>query len=478
VLSIRWRLTLINTGVLILTISVFGFALYFSLEQYLWRQTDRALAARAAEITYRLEAPRPPFGRRDLVGLPYLSVFLYPDTFVQLVDADGNIVAKSPNLGTEDLPVPSRTLETARTQGPFFQTVKTNGQRVRLYNLPVVAADYYFLGVLQVGRVLEPTYHFLNRLVLVLVILGLAMIGLATGGGYYLARAAIRPVEHLTQVAAAISRTQDLNRRVDYRGPEDELGRLARAFNRMLESLAAAQKSLAETYAAQRRFVADVSHELRTPLTVIRGSLELLQQLPPSDPGREEILADATGEAERMSRLLNNLLILARADAGYRIERTPVDLEALVQEVARQAPHLGPAAFATRKLETLSGARVLGHADYLKQLLLILLDNAFKYTPPEGTVTLTASTEDGWYGIGVADTGPGIAPEELPRIFDRFFQGSARRTGGTGLGLAIARWIAEEHGGRIEVASRPGQGSTFTVWLPSAQASKDSLTRL
>ncbi|MGB9920091.1 MAG: ATP-binding protein [Moorellales bacterium] len=467
-LSIRWRLTLINTTVLILTIFVFGFALYFILEQYLWRQTDRALAARAAEITYRLEAPRPPFGRRDLVDLPYLSVFLYPDTFVQLVDAQGRIVAKSPNLGSEDLPVPPQTLETARLKGPFFQTVKTNGQRVRLYNLPVVAADYYFLGVLQVGRVLEPTYHFLNRLVLVLVILGLGMIGLATGAGYYLARAALRPVEHLTQVATAISRTQDLNRRVSYSGPEDELGRLARAFNQMLESLAAAQKSLTEAYAAQRRFVADVSHELRTPLTVIRGSLELLQQLPPADPGRTEILADAVSEAERMSRLLNNLLLLARADAGLKIERAPVDLGALVQEVARQAPHLGPATFLTRDLEVLAGARVLGHADYLKQLLLILLDNAFKYTPPEGTVTLGAATRTGGYEISVADTGPGIPAEEIPRIFDRFFRGSASRAGSTGLGLAIARWIAEEHGGRIEVISAPGQGATFTVWLPAA----------
>jgi signal transduction histidine kinase len=467
-LPIRWRLTLTYAAVLTLTLLLFSVALYAALEQYLWRQTDRALAARAAEITYRLELP-PRYGRRIPMGLPHLSVFLYPDIYVQLVDAAGNIVAKSPNLGVENLPVPPGTVEAAWQKGPFFQTVKTDGQRVRLYNLPLVAGNTYFLGVLQVGRILEPIYAFLHRLLLVLTVVGLATVGLATAAGYYLARTALAPVEHLTQVATAIRETGDLDRRVDYRGPDDELGRLARAFNRMLESLSQAQRSLAEAYAAQRRFVADVSHELRTPLTVIRGNLELLQKMDEGDPTRKEILADAANEAERMSRLLSNLLTLARADAGQHVEKSLVALAPLVQEVARQAPCLGPAAFATRNLEVLEGAQVMGHPDYLKQLLLILLDNAFKHTPPEGQVTLGALLRDGGYGLEVSDTGPGIPPEELPRIFDRFFRGSTSRPGGTGLGLAIARWIAEEHGGRIEVESRPGRGSTFVVWLPPAE---------
>ncbi|MGQ9497531.1 MAG: sensor histidine kinase [Desulfotomaculales bacterium] len=169
---------------------------------------------------------------------------------------------------------------------------------------------------------------------------------------------------------------------------------------------------MAEAYAAQRRFVADVSHELRTPLTIIRGNLELLQQIDQGNGPRREVLADATGEAERMSRLLNNLLILARADAGQHIEKTPLDLGALIQDVARQAPLLGPNPFHTRDLDTLSGSQVMGHADYLKQLFLILLDNAFKYTPAAGEITLAANRREGWYAVGVTHSGPGIPPKK------------------------------------------------------------------
>lgn len=467
-LSIRWRLTLTYTGVLALSILVFSVALYAALQQYLWRQTDHALATRAAEITRRLNMPGM-HGWRGGMLLPYTSVFAYPDTYVQIVDASGEVVARSANLGTESLPVLAGTLETARQNGAFWQTLETDGRKLRVYNLPFVTGNNRLIGVLQVGRSLEPIYTVLHRLMLALFGVGLVMIVMATGAGYYLARTALAPVDHLTRVAMAISETRDLERRVEYRGPEDEIGRLAAAFNNMVARLATAQRSLAEAYAAQRRFVADVSHELRTPLTIIRGNLELLQQMDQGDTAWREILADATGEAERMSRLLNNLLILARADAGQHIEKAPLDLGALVQDVARQAPLLGPNPFRTRDLDTLAGAQIMGNADYLKQLFLILLDNAFKYTPPAGEITLAATCKEGWYAVSVTDTGPGIPPEEIPRIFERFFRGQAGRTTGTGLGLAIARWIAEEHGGRLEVVSRAGQGSTFTVWFPAIQ---------
>jgi len=465
VLPLRWRLTLTYTGVLALTLVVFSVALYGGLQHYLLRQTDRALAFRAADIAYQLNTPRMHGWRRGIM-LPEISVFVNPGTYLQIVDATGEVVARSANLGTESLPVVPGTLELARQNGAFFQTVHADGEKLRLYNLPLTASDR-FVGLLQVGQSLAPINNMLFRLAQVLFFVGLAVTALAAGLGYYLARAALAPVEHVTRVAAAISETQDLDRRVDYQGPPDEIGKLAATFNKMLARLAAAQRSLAEAYAAQRRFVADVSHELRTPLTIIRGNLELLQQMDQGNGPRREVLADATSEAERVSRLLNNLLILARADAGQHIEKAPLDLGALVQDVARQAPLLGPNPFRTRNLDTLSGARIMGHADYLKQLFLILLDNAFKYTPAAGEITLAANRKESWYAVSVADTGPGISAEETPRIFERFFRGQAGRAGGTGLGLAIARWIAEEHGGRIEVDSRPGCGSIFTVWLPA-----------
>ena len=237
----------------------------------------------------------------------------------------------------------------------------------------------------------------------------------------------------------------------------------------MLERLAAARRSLEDAYNSQLRFVADVSHELRTPLTTIRGNLELLQRLDTgSDPEQKEILEDAASESGRMVRLVHNLLVLARAEAGRHIEKGPVQLGEVVQAEARQAPLLGEAGFQTEHLELLEQAVVIGSEDYLKQLLLILLDNAFKFTPPDGLVTMTGLHQDGWWGIEVADTGPGIAPQDMEHIFDRFYQGGNQPSGGSGLGLAIARWIATEHGGRIEVASEVGQGSRFTCWLPAA----------
>jgi signal transduction histidine kinase len=168
-----------------------------------------------------------------------------------------------------------------------------------------------------------------------------------------------------------------------------------------------------------------------------------------------------------MVRLVHNLLVIARAEAGRHIDKEPVQLGQAVQAEARQAQLLGEARFETEHLELLDQAVVTGNEDYLKQLLLILLDNAFKFTPPDGLITLTGLHRDGWWGIEVADTGPGIAPKDLERIFDRFYQAGNRASGGSGLGLAIARWIATEHGGRIEVTSEVGKGSRFTFWLPA-----------
>ncbi len=255
---------------------------------------------------------------------------------------------------------------------------------------------------------------------------------------------------------------------MDYRGPQDEIGRLASTFNMMLERLSSARRSLEDAYAAQLRFVADVSHELRTPLTTIRGNLELLQRIGGGSQEQKEIVSDAADESGRMVRLVHNLLVLARAEAGRHIEKCAVRLDDVVQAVARQAPLLGEAGFEAKGLDLLKDAVVQGDEDYLRQLPLILLDNAFKFTPASGTVTLTGLHEDGWWGVRVSDTGPGIAPKDLEHIFDRFYQAGNLRIGGSGLGLAIAHWITAEHGGRIEVASDLGRGSSFTCWLPAA----------
>lgn len=465
-MSLRIRLTLYYTAVLAVTLFSASLFLYWIMEYSLAREVDRSLVARAEEVvrTARLFTHMP----MHRMMLPDVSAFASPGTYIQVVDASGIIVAQSRNLAPESLPFTDATLARAAAEGPFLETVQVDGQALRLYNRPLVAGSTFF-GILQIGQSLAPMQSTLAALRWLLILISIVTLILAGSLGFLLARAALAPIDRLTQVAAAITDGADLGRRVPYNGPPDEVGRLAATFNAMLGRLQEAYRRLEEAYAAQKRFVADASHELRTPLTTIRGNIDLLRRLKEADPqAQEEILRDAASEAERMTRLVNNLLLLARADAGRKIEKQPLELKPLVEEVARQAPHLGEASFAAEGLERLEAARVSGNADFLKQLLFILLDNAFKYTPPGGRVILRALAADGRWGLQVADTGRGIPAAQIPYIFERFYRADPSREGeGAGLGLAIARWIVEEHGGSIEVESEVGKGSTFTVWLPA-----------
>jgi signal transduction histidine kinase len=239
----------------------------------------------------------------------------------------------------------------------------------------------------------------------------------------------------------------------------------------MLAELDEAYRSLDRSNQQLRQFLADCSHELRTPLARIRSTVDLLARTGEDDADdvafRSRALADVATEADRMGRMVRQLLILARADAGATIEPRPVDLGQVLDAVRRPAERMSDALrLHTPPPGTLAGVTVRGDADHLTQLLLILLDNAVKYTPPPGEVGLQASHEGGQARITVTDTGLGIPPEDTERIFERFYRGrNGGAATGTGLGLAIARWVVEQHAGRIEVQSR-ADGSRFTVVLP------------
>ncbi|MGI9953130.1 HAMP domain-containing sensor histidine kinase [Moorellaceae bacterium AZ2] len=468
-MNLRSRLTLWYTGVLAFTLLLFGSLTYALLFRYLTWETDYSLVSKADEVLRSIRVGSR-FLRQQAIVLPDVNAFSSPYTFLQVVDLEGEIVARSRNLADQFLPVSEDTLAKALKGKAFFETRQAGNQILRLYNLPLYLGNQP-VGLLQVGRLMHPGLAILARLRQILLLLGLLGLILAASLGYLLARAALNPISRMTQLAGEIGEGRDLARRLPYHGPMDEVGRLAATFNGMLARLQNAYQRLEEAYAAQRRFVADVSHELRTPLTTIRGNVELLQHMAATgNPVQPEALADIASEAERMSRLLNNLLTLARADAGFTLERQPVEIGRLLAEVARQAAFLGRASFSFSGLRELEDCLVLGNQDFLKQLFFILLDNAFKYTPPEGSVTLEATLQDQEVVITVKDTGMGIPPEELPHIFERFYRGkSSRRSGGTGLGLAIARWIVEQHEGTIQVSSRPGEGSIFTVHLPRLQ---------
>jgi len=309
--------------------------------------------------------------------------------------------------------------------------------------------------------------------------LGLA---LALAGGWVLAGRALRPVDRVTAAAAAIATgdgtATSLSSRLLVPPTNDELSRLSATFNAMLDRLQA-------SFRAQERFVGDASHELRTPLTAIRGNVDVLQRqarldgrrLDPSD--LTSALDDISRESDRMRRLLEDLLLLARADADagnqpdktVPIRREVVRLDEIASEAVRSAEVL--ASGQVLELEAPRGIEVQGDVDRLHQLVMILLDNAIRHTPSGGRIRVAvAATPDGQARIAVRDEGEGIAPEHLPHLFERFYRADGARgrsSGGTGLGLAIAQAICRAHGGEISVTSDPDQGATFLVTLPGGK---------
>jgi len=465
-MSLRLRLTLWYTGILAAVLLLVCVIVYFTLSFSLNQQTSQFLNARARQYAQALlltanssRGDRGAFIRESLASFN-------PDTYAQFVAPDGTPLAYSTNLPA-GWPLDKNTVNNAMSSGRVIdQTVTLGDSVVRIENLPLHTSDGQALGVLQLGRDITQQQGSLAGLREVLALACLGGIVISFGAGWLLARQTLRPIGRVAQTAEDIGDSGDFARRVQYDGPNDELGRLCSAFNRMLGHIQAAYQQIENALQSQRRFVADASHELRTPLTTIRGNIGLLASKPDvSSQDRQEAMEDIASETERMSRLVSNLLVLARADAGLHVAKQPVQLDEVIHDVYRQARVLSDGV--ALSVEGPEPAQVEGSPDHLKQLLLILVDNALKNTPPGGQVTIADPIQDGFVRLTVKDTGKGIPAGELPHIFERFYQADRSRSGGgTGLGLAIAKWIAEEHGGHIEAESNLGQGSTFTVWLP------------
>jgi two-component system, OmpR family, sensor kinase len=473
-MSLRLRLTLWYTGILCAALLLVSVAVYFTLSFTLNQQTNQFLNARAQQYARALILAGNA-GRGAAFIREQIANF-NPDLYAQFVTPDAARFAWTSNLPPGwpvDKAIIDNSLKSGQTVG---QTVRLGEVVLRIDNFPLNNPDGQPIGVLQLGRDITQQEASLAGLRELLILASLSGIIVAFGAGWILARQALRPIGRLAQTAQDIGDSRDFARRVEYTGPNDELGRLCSTFNEMLGHIQAAYHQIEDALQAQRRFVADASHELRTPLTTIRGNIGLLSlPTPVSSQDRYEALQDMSSEAERMSRLVANLLVLARADAGLHIEKQPVHVEEVMQEVYRHARLLSDGV--RLRLEGPEPAQVEGSPDYLRQLLLILVENALKNTPAGGEVCLADPVENGFVRLTVKDSGNGIPDEALPHIFERFYQADKSRTGGgTGLGLAIAKWIAEEHGGRIEAQSQIGFGSTFTVWLPrNGRAPEDTL---
>lgn len=480
-MSIRLRLTLLYSTILALTLIVFSGTLYAIQARYTLAivQGDLALPVRrlAAELTRMLSEPdqRRPF---FMVGPPdvlagdrgpsdwqpmALREFRTRDT-VRLLDADGSPLDLTLNEDTEDLSPSKAGLEQLQSGQEWTEIVHGEEGRLLVHSAPV-QAEGQLVAIVQMARPLTDRDRSLQALGLALTTGSLLTILVAFGIGWVLAGVTLRPIHRITQTAQEIGRTRDFSSRVQHRGPDDELGRLAKTFNGMLDRLQDAYQQVAHSLQVQRDFVADVSHELRTPLTTVRGNLELLNHTPPL-PGaeQEDILQDLVGESDRLIRLTTDLLTLARADAGRKLSCEPVAVGPLIDDVCRQAQLLEPA----RRIQCdgLEEATALADRDALKQVLLILLDNAIKHT--QGPIQVALEKRERRVAVSVQDSGPGMTAEQCERAFDRFYQGdNSRSTPGFGLGLSIARTLVEAQEGSIDLQSEVEAGSTFTVWLPA-----------
>jgi two-component system, OmpR family, sensor kinase len=461
-LSIRTRLALIYTGLLAAGLVAFGAGVFLVLREELGRAADAALIANAEHAAGAFSRD---VDERGILRPSQRLVEQLASTGgrVVVLDTAGAVLADSAGPDGDSLPLTAEDLANAdRDRHPVREIGTAEREGLRLTVEPVVGASGDRHGYVAWADSTRPLRDLLATVSGALLLGGLLVTGLALLGGLVLARRALAPVADVTETARAIALSGDFAARVDDAGrASDEVGELAVAFDEMLAGLE-------QSHLALQRFLADASHQLRTPLTTIRANLDLIQRADLPDEERRAILEDAHEEAERMGRLIGDLLSLARADSGARLELAPVELDALlVDAVRRQRQAAGHVRMSLASVEPVV---VEGDPDRLRELLGILLDNAARYTPAGGSVEATLAVEDGRAVISVADTGIGLDREDRARLFERLYRGHRAREmrpSGTGLGLAIARWIVEAHGGVIDLADRATGGTVAIVSLPA-----------
>jgi len=483
--SIRARLTFWYTLLVISTLLLFGALSYYFIDRRLSENLDFSLrnevrwvrdfiepqaskikpGKRSIDIMLRKKAkPAPP----TLDGTPadtteaeadeiWNQIFRHTvqspkKTYIQFIDRRGAIIYRSFNLATDSLAI--------RDSVALYTTIVTTGD---LNGEPIrVAAfrDQNFTYL--VGYPLGDLRDFMDNLYVIFLVLLPIALTVSVVGGFALAKKSLRPVEEITTSTRRIT-AENLDQTVPVPEVNDEIGRLTTTINEMI-------RRLHDSFAQVKQFSADASHELRTPLTIIRGEIELALRSPKTPEEYRGVLESTLEEIMRMTAIIDNLLILAKADQGsYRADFAEVNLGQLVDELYEDTEVLAERKNIHITLTANTPITLVGDRLRLRQLFLNLIDNAIKYTPEGGSVTLSVERENGSAMFRVSDTGIGIPTEEIGRIFDRFYRvdkARSRELGGSGLGLSIAKWIAELHRGTISVTSEPQKGSVFTVSLP------------
>ena len=471
-MPLRRRLALYGTGVAAAGMFVFILLLSGLGANGVREDQDRSLTAIADAAAATLQrGDASATANRPLVVIDLRSS---TDPFLLVLDANGTVRYASGLLDGAPPRIPAAVVVEANEQGRSVATITAAASQTSTepLSLRVVArkwASASDVGLVVAGQSTAFPQNQIAGLRAFLVISSIVTLVVVAIVSWLVAGRAVRPLVTLAETTGAIGTTGDLSRRLSPTRTRDEVGRLTTSFNAMLERLQSAQAELAAALAAQQRFVADASHELRTPLSTIRTNAEFLRERPDATANdRADAIADVVAEAERMSRLVDGLLVLARADAGVAVERRPVDMRAVATEEARRFHAPGRERDEMHDVQVVAqgSALVSGDTDALGRAVRILLDNAFRHGRPPVTVTL--AKRDGRIALEVRDAGPGLSPASEERIFERFYRADPARSGeGTGLGLSIARAIVEAHGGTIRARTADGGGTAATIELPA-----------
>jgi heavy metal sensor kinase len=456
--SVRTRLTLWYVAVLALSLVAFALLVYYSAAAIFYQRQDESLRSTAQTVASAYAEEFEEKQSTTIAGEVVLAELVFPNRFVQVTDNHGRLIASTRNLSAAIVAIPETALSEARKQS--FSVITVNDLRIAIVPL-ATDRELGFATVAEPLSVIEEGLRRLRREFFAGVPVVLL---LASLGGYFLARKSLRPIASMNRQTQSIS-AGNLSSRLDVTNPRDELGGFATTINDLLTRLE-------NSFNQQQRFIADASHELRTPLAVLRGETEVALNRTRTVSEYQESLSLIKEEAERLSRIVEDLFTLARQpiEAPAALIKEPLSLNEAVRDCVRAAQVLAIRKGVQLNSEDDSSALVLnGDEELLKRMILNLLDNAVKYTLRGGEVSLRLARQNGHAEIVVRDTGIGIPPADQVHVFDRFYRvdkARSRALGGAGLGLSIVHWIVDAHGGKIAVQSTLGKGSTFIVKLP------------
>ncbi len=451
--TIRTRLTL--WYVVLLAVTVLGFCLYlqFELELSLAAQVDAGLQVAASQLLVDVDDTVDPPMLRPMSDSA-VDQLMQSRSALRIVSANGDVVAEVGQF-------PQRGSVSPSVAG--FETIVIDGTAWRIYTQRVETQAQQFNAWLQMAQSLNVVYETRNSL-LQLIMIGVPITLIIAGlGGTFMAIRALRPVDVITHTVKEIN-ARDMTKRIAFKGSADELGRLTETLNSMLDRLQSG-------FEKERRFTADASHELRTPLTSIKGQISVTLSRKRTPAEYEATLHHIQHETDRLIRLANDLLFLTRLDGAPGLSLPEqIDLTDLLGAVVEQICVLAAEKQIILTTDIPASVPMIGITDHLIRLFLNLLDNAVKYTPAGGSITVSAVQSKTEVLIAIRDTGIGISAEHLPHLFERFYRAEADRkySGGAGLGLSIAHQIVREHLGSLHVESTVGHGTTITVSLPVA----------